>query len=276
MRILFIPTALVPAMLARALNYTRMHVCAVTRTHAHCKAAATASTRLMSTTAASPSPPPSPPSPPKEIPLEPDHPIVTRLFRPFVRAHFPSDEAAAEELRWLRHHAVLFGLDPVRHLQLPTTAFVPSPPLDQRYAAELAHARDVRRKKEQRQLEREIKQKKNQVHNERRQAALSGAPMSAASAATTTSSAATSSAANQELFDEYADDVEEGEVRKEVLPLRLRPRIDREAYREHRVKTIGDLMAGMDERVRKWKEARRLQRRERKNVNPLAVTSGKN
>jgi hypothetical protein len=52
-------------------------------------------------------------------------------------------------------------------------------------------------------------------------------------------------------------------VQRPYLPLRLRSYEEQDAYREGKLKTVAELMSGMDDRIRDWKAKRRTQRKER-------------
>ena len=225
--------------------------------------------------------------------LSADDPIVQRLFQPWIPSDFEEEEepsagsgspspsanaspspntsgspsprpraagtTKAEELRWLRQHAVLFGLDPERDLQLPTSPATPAPPLDGRYAAQLEHVREIRAKKDQRRLEKELKQREQQLNK------LKGKPKQLAQQLAQQQQA--NAHQNDDDEDQDNEDSSSTSSKKEYLPLTLRSRAEREAYGERKRATIQDLMEDMDERIAAWKLERRETRRERKRAN---------
>jgi hypothetical protein len=184
--------------------------------------------------------------------LSPDHPIVRRLFRPFIHADFISQGVDAKgnplppnvpysELEWLHKHAYLFGLHPERDLHLPPLNPPTNEPLDRRVAADLARI-EARRQRHLQLHDRRLEKQRLQMIKQKSM-----------------------------TFEELEEALERDEEEKASwkLPLRFQSSEYRREMEEQRVKTIGELMADMPRRIEEYRERRRQLRRKYKEAKKL-------
>jgi hypothetical protein len=155
-------------------------------------------------------------------------PICQKLFRPFIlsdfkspgkdkRGEYNSPLVSQNELKWLRTHSLLFGLDPSK-LNLPELNEPErSELMDKRILERIARQERLRREKQDRIIKRLAKTKTKKVFQEPK--------------------------------------TEDEKIRK--LPTSLRPTLYREEYMEDKLKTVSQLMAGMDEKVKQWRQRRK-------------------
>lgn len=191
--------------------------------------------------------------------LSKDHPIVKRLFKPYIPADFDHPKGE-EDLKWLHHHAYLFGLHPVKDMKLPDLAPEKVMPLDARYAASLKYAEDVRSRKQQRQLDTELRKRRKLLAKKLRINLVDDAR----TIRDELEQLKTTGKVINEDDDSYEE--EESQDKKKYLPLRLRSLEEQEAYREQKRVTIAQLMTGMDERIREHRERRRAFRKQQRDA----------
>ena len=169
--------------------------------------------------------------------IDKDGEIARKLFRPFIHADFHPDKSlpariGIDEHKWLRKHALMFGLDPERDLNippLPVSEQYVQTPIDERLTAELARFEMKRKEKHERNLKRQEKQQMRLVADGK---------------------------LTQEELEEQRQQQDSIEYEQPYLPLRLRSRIERQQYTDNKLKSIEKRMDGMPALIQDWKKRR--------------------
>ncbi len=187
-----------------------------------------------------------------------------RLFRPFLASDFQNGLISPKEHETLYRTALLFNLHPTRDLNIPPpslTSNQTSPneigmvamerERGRRFMLDMADRILKKRASEERKRTKELLNERKVAHRH----AKAGPVLRAQDKLNRAQRLGISQSASNS-----ADDEDEETPKKEKLPLRMLTNAERFEYEEARHKTIQELVNGMDEHIRVWREKRRQAR----------------